>query len=427
MKAIKSARFRRLFKESLWIVLGQVMVILGSLIGVRLLTELLSPVAYGELTLGMTVAILVAQTIMGPLSGGVMRFYALAIEKKDFNSYLSAVRQLVVQATTAIIVFMLLSVIVLLIIGQTNWIPITAFAFIFAIFSGYDSILNGMQNAARQRIIVALHNGIKAWGRYLIAAGFVLWLGASSSVVMLGYTFALIAVLISQFMFFRRTLHKKGYGKNQRNWHEQIWKYSWPFSTWGIFYWLQVSSDRWALELFATTRDVGLYAVLFQLGYYPMSMLTGMAIQFLAPIFYQRAGDASDSGRNANVNNLSWRLISLFIGLASVIFLVVLLLHKQIFKTFVAADYASVSYLLPWLFLASGLFAAGQTIALNLQSQMKTNIMIRAKIITALIGITLNFVGAFYYGIVGIVIANFLSSTSYFLWMSILSSKTISN
>ena len=48
-KAIRSERFRGLSKEGFWIVLGQAMVMLGSLVGVRLLTD---PAAFGELALG---------------------------------------------------------------------------------------------------------------------------------------------------------------------------------------------------------------------------------------------------------------------------------------------------------------------------------------------------------------------------------------
>src|SRR5665647_2701772 len=86
-----SERFRRLSKEGAWIVLGQASAVLGSLASVRLLTELLDPAAYGELALGMTVASLVNQTVLGPLSNGITRFYAPAQERGDLRSYLTAV------------------------------------------------------------------------------------------------------------------------------------------------------------------------------------------------------------------------------------------------------------------------------------------------------------------------------------------------
>jgi len=75
------------------------------------------------------------------------------------------------------------------------------------------------------------------------------------------------------------------------------------------------------------------------------------------------------------------------------------------------------------MLLAGGVFAAGQTIALNLMSQMKTQIMIAPKLITALLGVGLNFAGAYWYGISGIVIAGVLFSVSYFVWMAVLAKR----
>ncbi len=413
-------RFRRLSKEGAWIVLGQATAVLGALASVRLLTELLDPAAYGELALGLTVASLVNQTVLGPLANGITRFYAPAQERGDLGSYLSAVRGLALAATAVIAVMILLAAAGLLLAGRIEWIAIASAALIFAGLSGYNAILSGIQNAARQRAIVALHQGIETWARFLLAAGLLLWLGATSAVAMAGYALGVALVLGSQYLFFRKVIHGGGVVADRNNWQQQIWTYSWPISIFGIFTWMQLASDRWALGLFATTQEVGLYAALFQLGYQPMSIATGMVMQFLLPIVYQRAGDASDKRRSAGVNTLSWRLTGIALGLTGAVFVAALLFHAQIFRILVAAEYASVSHLLPWVLLGGGLFAAGQTLALNLMSQMKTQMMIAPKLMTALLGVALNFAGAYWYGITGIVIAGMLFSLSYLVWMAAL-------
>ena len=416
-------RVRRLSKEAFWIVLGQVMAVLGSFVGVRLLTELLDPAAYGELALGITVATLVNQTVFGPLSNGVTRFYAPAQEQGDLGGYLNAVRRLLLWATGVVLLLILQTVAGLLIAGQTKWISGAMAAFAFATFSGYSAILNGIQNAARQRSIVALHQGLESWTRFLVAAGLLVLLGATSTVAMSGFAMAVILVAGSQYVFFRKIAPQNLAGEGGGNWRKQIWQFSWPISIFGIFTWAQLASDRWALGIFATTQEVGLYAVLFQLGYYPIAMVSGMATQFLAPIFYQRSGDASNNRRNANVNSMSRRLTRLSLALTGAAFLMTLLFHTQIFRIIVANKYASISHLLPWTLLAGGIFAAGQTIALNLMSQLKTHTMITAKIVTALLGVIFNFVGAYWYGTTGVVIAGILFSVSYFFWLVMLAKK----
>lgn len=418
----RSARFRRLSKEGFWVILGQAAAVIGTLVGVRLLTELLAPAAYGELALGMAVATLVNQSVLGPLGNGVTRFYAPALERGDLSGYLNAVRRLMLSATGIIFLIVLLTGAGLLIAGRTEWIGIAIAALIFATLSGYNAILSGIQNAARQRAIVALHQGMESWARFLVAAGLLLWLGASSTAAMAGYAMAALLVLGSQYVFFCKIAPKIEIGAGKEiNWEERIWKYSWPISVFGVFTWAQLASDRWALKLFSTTQEVGLYAVLFQLGYQPVLIATGMAVQLLTPIIYQRAGDASDSQRNANVSSLSWRLTCLALGATGVAFLAALLFHVQIFYVFAAKEYGAVSHLLPWVVLAGGVFAAGQTIELNLMSQMKTKTIMGAKIITALMGVAFNFSGAYWYGTTGIVIAGILFSVSYFIWMAVLS------
>jgi O-antigen/teichoic acid export membrane protein len=424
LQRINYGRFLRVGREGLWILLGQVAAVIGSIAGVRLLTELLDPSTYGELALGMTVATLVGQLILGPLSNGATRFYAPAMEQNDLGGYLKAVRNLLFSATGVIVLLMLFAITGLLVAGQAKWIVLVIASLIFAVLNGYNSILNGVQNAARQRSIVALHQGMSSWARYLIAAGFLLWLGSTSSVAMIGYATAIILVLGSQYLFFRKIIFKNvSLTTQEKDWQVQIWNYSWPFAAWGVFSWIQFASDRWALELFTTTRDVGLYAVLYQLGHYPMSLITGMAMQLLAPIFYERAGDATDRQRNANVSSLSWRLAGFILGMICLAFLVALIFHTHIFRIFVAKDYAHVSYLLPWVLLSGGLFAAAQTITLNLMSQMKTQLLIAPKIIIALLGGILNFIGAYWYGIVGIIVAGISTSLFYLFWMVMLSLK----
>ncbi len=182
IRAPAQERFRRLSKEGAWVFLGQASAVLGSLAGVRLLTEMLDPAAYGELALGLTVASLVNQAVLGPLSNGITRFYAPAQERGDLGSYLSAVRALLLAAAAVIAIMILLAGAGLMIAGRMQWIAIASAAFLFAGLGGCNAILSGIQNAARQRAIVALHQGIEPWARFLLAAALLLWLGATSTV-----------------------------------------------------------------------------------------------------------------------------------------------------------------------------------------------------------------------------------------------------
>lgn len=416
----KKARSHRLVKEGAWIVLGQFMMVLGSLLSVRLLTEILSSDAYGELALGMTIATLVNQIILGPLAGGITRFYAPAAEHNDLFAFLNATKRLVFNATGMILLTILISIISLMLFARPQWIAIVTSALIFAIFSGYSAIFSGIQTAARQRATVALHQGLEPLLRLIIAVALLTWLGATSAIAMIGYAFASLLILASQIFFFRRAIDIPPSKNTQKNWGEEIWKFSWPIGTFGVFTWLQLASDRWALQAFSSTSEVGNYAVLYQLGYYPISLISGMLMQFIVPILYQRAGDTTDMSRNRNATKLCWQLFWITLAITGLAFLIALYLHTWIFQILVAKEYSTVSYLLPWMILSGGIFAAGQTLATNLQTKLKTKEMITAKITTASFGLIINFIGAYHFKMTGVIISGLLFSVIFLVWMIIL-------
>ena len=422
MHSSNRSRYYRLAKEGVWIIVGQIASVFGTLVLVRVLTEHLDPTQYGHLALGLTVTGLVNQAVMGGITAGIGRFYSIAAEKQDLQRYLWASSQLMVYATAVVVAIGFVLITGLLWLGYSQWMGLAAAALVFSILSGYNSSLNGIQTAARQRPVVALHGGLDAWLKIVLAVGVMLWLGSSSTAVVIGYTLSSLLVTGSQFIFLRRLIPLQGIQTAEPTpWARQMWTYSWPFSTWGIFTWIQQSSDRWALEAFSNTHEVGLYAVLFQLGYTPIALATGMVMTFVAPIFYQRAGDATDPSRNANVHRLALR-IALFSLLITLIgFGVALGLNEWIFRLLVAVEFRAVSYLLPWMVLAGGLFATGLMMALQLMSDMKTAAMSRVKIITALLGVIFSIYGASIAGLCGVVGALVAFSVLYLAWMALIS------
>jgi len=414
-----SSRFRRLAKEGGWIVFGQIVAVLGSLVLVRVLTEYLTPFQYGQLALGLTIAGLVNQALMGGVTAGIGRFYSIATERRDLLGYLYASSRLMGYATAAVAAIGLMLLTNLLWFGYSQWVGLAAAALLLSVLTGYNSTLSGIQNAARQRAIVALHGSLDAWLKILLVVAMIFWIGSSSTAVVMGYALSSLLVIGSQFFFLRRLIRlQEERPSTIANWERQIWTYSWPFLVFGVFTWTQQISDRWALQTFSSTEEVGLYAVVFQLGYAPIGLATGMAMTFLGPVLYQRSGSATDQIRNTSVHLIAWRFTIVGLLVTVLAFAITLLLHEWIFHLLVSEKYYSVSYLLPWMVLAGGMFAAGQVLALKLMSEMKSKVMTIAKIVTALLGTGLNILGAFYFGLVGVVAALVMFSSIYFFWMA---------
>lgn len=418
LQSLDLKRIRRLSKEFGWILLGQGMAVLGGLVGVRLLTEFLAPVEYGKLALGMTIALLVNQLVFGPLSNGATRFFAPAREAGDLASYLAQIKRSMVLASVAVVGLTVPVSFGLFILGKFSWFPLVLISLGFALFSGYNSVLNGIQNAARQRTIVAWHQGLASWGRFLMAVTLILIVGGGSVAAIGGYGIAMAAILVSQLIFLRRILpdHDSSPGPEER-WQSSIWEYSWPFAAWGIFSWAQLASDRWALEVFATTREVGFYAVLYQLGFYPISLLTSLFVRLVSPVFFERVGDAADPDRVSSTSRLNGVLALISLALASAGFLLLLPLHRLVFRVFVADEYAMISHLLPWIVLSGGVFASAQVLSLDWMSKLRTRQLIVPKMVTAVLAVILLFAGARLFQIEGVIAANLVFAVTYWIWI----------
>lgn len=415
-------RIIRLGKEGSWIFAGQIASIIGALMLVRVLTECLEPAEYGQLALGLTIAGFVNQVIMGGIAHGIYRYYSIATEKGDLWSYLRAAKRLMGYATIGLAAVSLVLIVALLVLGHSRWLSLSVTVLIFSFLSGVNSALSSIQNAARQRAIVAIHSGLDAWLKVGLVIGVVQWLGANSTSVMISYVVGAFLVSASQFYFLKRFLQRQSRGvmlTGDQDWGRLMWSFSWPFSASGIFTWFQQVSDRWALQALATMRDVGQYTVLFQLGYVPIGVVfSGLMTGLLAPILYQQSGDATDRSRNASAHRTAWRIVGASLAATVFGFIMTLFFHDWLFRALVAADYRSLSMYLPWVVMAGGLFATGQMLSLKLMSEVRVITLLWVKAGTSFLGVAANILGAWLFGMAGVVVGLLIFSFVYLIWMS---------
>lgn len=423
---VGSPHFRRLAKEGIWAVSGQIVSVTGMLVLVRVLTKYLNPVQYGDLVLAITLGTLVSQVAFSGAIPGISRYYTVAADQGDTYQYLVESRRMMLFGTFVAVGLSILLLCGLVLASRAEDLGLVAIAIVFSILVSYDTTLSIIQNSARQRQVVALHIGLAACLKVLFVAALLSWtIKASEIFVVVGYLLSLLLVLGSQSIFIKRLMAQQMHDGNVEihRWSSPIWLYSKPFVVLNLFTWLQANSDRWALETFTTTQDVGLYAVLMQLGYAPIFMVTGFAMTFIYPILFQRSGDATEQARNVSANRLAWQLTLTALALTAIGFLFTLFFHEWIFRLFVAEEYRLVSSLLPWMVLAGGLFAAGQAIFLKLMSSMNTQALLAPIVVTTIVGTVLSFAGAHIAGIKGVVFASVAYSALHLLFLGFVGAR----
>lgn len=421
-RIVYSSFKRRLIKlsgEGLWIATGQVAVVIGGLMSVRVLTGYLSPLQYGQLALATTIAALANQTLMGGLANAFARYYSIASEQGDLKAYVSDGIKLVAVAAGIVLGAGLLSCGLLIASNYSSWgIPILLIIPL-AILNGCNVCLNSFQNAARHRVVVSLHGGMEVWLKIAFAILAVSIMGPTLAAVLTGFVFASAAVLASQLGFLKHALDSPlsmliGRSTKSR-WIKPMLAFAWPFSAWGGFTWAQQSSDRWSLATFANVSSVGQYNVAYQLGYAPITILTNFCVTLAGPVLFMRVGSGADQQRAAHVKKSIWILAGFAFALTIVGFLAALVFHDALFRILVAEAYRDSSIYFPWLVLGGGLFAVGQMVTIQHLSELRPGQLLPIKIGTALIGVMLAFAGSYLAGTWGVVSATVIFGLIYML------------
>jgi O-antigen/teichoic acid export membrane protein len=378
---------------------------IGMLVFVRAVTEVLEPAEYGQVALALAAGNFLTQTVMS-VNVGIGRYYVVAAEAGDLSGYAAAIGALTSRLAAACVALTMALVAVLYVSGLGSWIPLAIATAVYAVGSGANGTASAIQTAARQRMHVALHQGAEAWIRITAVMAAIPTFGPSSTTIISAYGIAAVIVTVSQGRSANRLLGspRRDLGSTSgHDWRAKIVAFSAPFAIWGSFSWIQQASDRWALETFASTSEVGKLAVLLQLGYAPVTMLAGMTVALVAPVLYQRAGDGRDESRNRHARTLAYRTTAVVLVATLLTSSVSMFAHEWIFLLLVAESYRNLSSLLPWVVLAAGLFAAGQVLALDLMATMRTRELLWVKVSTSIFGTGCNFIGAWLNGTSGVV------------------------
>jgi O-antigen/teichoic acid export membrane protein len=398
----------KLIKEGGWVSFGSIFTTLGGLVLLRILTEKMLPSQYGELALALTIMALITQVFMGGINAGIARFYSIALQNKDLHNYFYASQHLLIYVSVVVISVCLLSVVFLYILNYPQWIALAATVTIFSILTGYRSTLGRIQNSARQRATVSIYNILDAWLKIPLSVGALLYFGSSAKSAILGFLISSLAVTIFQARslsaFFNNQKIQEKKNQKIKKWVVDIWIYSIPYLPWTIIIWMQQSSGRWFLQFYSSTSEVGVFAALFQLGFSPVLLLSGIAITFLQPIFYERTKIINNKMVDNSGVTILIRPILVIGGCVAVLsFILTNFLHEEIFNLFVAEAYSGSSFLMPWLVLAAVLFGMSEVLLLKLQGDMKSVLLSKLKVITGLFGILLNYIGVLFMGMQGLV------------------------
>ncbi|MGA2114132.1 MAG: oligosaccharide flippase family protein [Bryobacteraceae bacterium] len=412
----------RILSESFWVFSGQALSASGAVFAIRVLSRKLLPETYGALALGLSVAALSQALLYSPIGQAALRYYSIALEEHSVDELMVGMLSLLAGSVAAVTVGLAATSGALLLCGRGELAPLLCWTCFFSIVNGFGVTLDALQSALRQRRIVAFHQGLLQWLRPLLAVGALGFVPNSTAAAMAGYAAASVVVFASQIVFFYRAFPSgalKAHIDFRHRMTGRLFGYAWPLIVMGVPTWLLATSDRWAIATLAGAAEVGLYAVAFQFGYYPISMAANIAVVVFSPILFLRVGATQTGERLRSALKLNWRVFLASLGLTAVATVGALVTRGPVFRLVVGPHYQRAMNLWPILVVAGGLAGSSEVIKQALLI-WHPQPLLRPRFACAAIGISLNCGLGYKFGSMGVSIAVVLTQALHTSWLAAL-------
>jgi O-antigen/teichoic acid export membrane protein len=424
----------RIGSEAFWVFGGQVGVALGGLVGIKILTHLLSPYEFGRFSIANTIILLVGVNIFGPLGQGLMRYWSIVQYQNDLKNYVG-------ESAKFIKLLFYFSGILAIFIGLItffshwrDWTWIILLALISGAFTGWAGIRLSILVAARKRQYVSIFNILTAFSKPVAAGVLVLSLALQADIAVLGFLIVACASAIIAESRFRSLSEQRlpslkidDHHLDNSDLGKSILSFSAPFFIWSVFAWAYQSCDRWALLTFQGADTVGAYSVIAQLAFYPLVFGSGFLSNFFIPIAYQRAGGLQSPNAIDSGNNVLIIMVLLYVAGAALLVLTFHFFHRELVLLISNEKYIEYSYLLPLLTAAWSFYYFGQILSGFGFLVNKPKIYILPIVSSGILATAMTFFLVFKLGVIGLIWALGISGLFYTGWCLIIAKRLMTS
>lgn len=403
---------QKIFKEGILVLITNIFSVLINIFSVIIISSKLNLSQYGSLALALTFQSFFLVVFFGSINNGVLRISSLSIQLNRLSEFINLTLKTSFFTAVILLLCMIILVLIFIIFGNTK------FSLPFIIIT-ITSIITGIGDFLKS-IILSLRDRLNFLILKLIEGGliiFFLWYITFDNYiyVFLIYSFTYLISLIISILLFKKSLFSFSFLFSRRDfyWIKRILNYSQPFLIWGGFGWAQQISTKWALDIFVSRSDLGLFNALFQIGYSPVIIFFGVLMNFITPIIFQKINPNS-------LNNDSKMFLKNFLLVCSLafVFLILIVLIMIPFSSVIIdlifpEDYKQISKYLPYMILASGLYSVGNLLTNIPFSLSSPKVLLFSSIFSSIIGVILSFSLVYFLGFKGGVYALILHAIIY--------------
>ncbi len=413
-------RILHLKSEIVWVVIGQVLAFVGSVVTVKILTVIMGPKSYGQLALGLTIYGFIMILIFSPVSQGILRFYSIFFDRKKLKEYFYIFEH---KLKIIFSIILLVSFVIFLAVSlyiEVEWGLLVLFSILFGLFNGVNSLLVSFLTALRERKLVAFLQAGDVWLRLGGAIIMIAIINSSGYSALIGYSIGTILITILQWRSVRNQNSIMQFSRDKGLIDEEILtdevnKYITPIRLLAIFAVITQYSDRWIIMAYDGESLVGIYAVLYTIANAPLMLLSNITSQFIMPLVFDKAGNL-ESPKNINNSLKTLRLASVVMTFVFISITVIAYVFGEWIVHILSTDDFSVYSSILWM-LVIGISLAYLAQILSIKGMIfgKTKVYIIPRAIHAISFLIIGYWLVSKFGIQGMAIALCASSLIFFL------------
>ena len=312
---------KRITKDLLTYLPAKALPALASFITVPIYTRLFSPEQFGNYALATAAAEFL---LLGTISGfgqGAVRFFSAYQRRSGLSSYFAMVLGSVglialLAAATSAGILMILRSLIPSDLYPLLWAAIALFV-VNACFTTLTDVLRGQEKSRWYAVIWTSHY----YGGVIFGLILVLVFKMGIGGLIWGQTLALLLLIIPLVWLTTRSVAIRPAHFNRSDFGE-LWKFAWPVTIGNLAFWTLFLSDRYIVELFRGSYEVGLYSVAHKISSRSVLLLASLFFLVPAPIvcrlWEERGRQATEEALTTFTRMFFLMVIPAVVGLAVV-------------------------------------------------------------------------------------------------------------
>lgn len=384
-------------------------------IGLTIYTRVFSPEEFGIYSLITATIGIIGVFAFSWINQSNLRF---------FQSYNNSHKLDIFLSTSFFLLFitLIVSSIILFTLSRLSFLPLSIIKYLFLILgvlfttSLFETVLTILMSDRKPKMY-SIFRSFSVMLNLVISLLFIYILDYRVSAILIGYilTNSILFLIINNKLQLYKYISLSKFSTETL---KEFMSYGVPLLAALVLSWILTLSDRYLIEYFRSSYEVGLYSASYQLADYPIALISSTIIMGAFPIILDTWEKQGDQATIELISNIMKYYI--IFAIPALLYIIIL---SQEFMIILGNSYSDGHIVLPWICFGSLMLGLCVYVNKGLELKKKTKILSLIVSFAAISNILLNFFLIPQYGFYGAGVATGVAYLIYFITSTIVSKK----